>query len=196
MNSNLSCKMKRIGHWNLVRLDDVPAQPWKNGGGVTRQLLAWPENDNWRLRISVADIAQDGPFSRFEGVQRWFAVLEGSGVWLKIAGITHRLTQTSAPLSFEGVLPADCALMDGPTRDFNGMVRGGLGQMHRIEGSMVKTMDCAKLVACYGHQSGARIQTNKVDINLAPETLAWCQFDHGDVVEILTSNALWMEIPC
>jgi environmental stress-induced protein Ves len=35
------------------------------------------------LRISVAEITRDGPFSAFAGVQRWFAVLEGAGVMLR-----------------------------------------------------------------------------------------------------------------
>ncbi|MDW3472061.1 HutD family protein [Escherichia coli] len=29
---------------------DKPLQPWRNGGGVTRQLLAWPDDENWLLR--------------------------------------------------------------------------------------------------------------------------------------------------
>ena len=33
--------------------------------------------DDWTLRISVADIDADGPFSPFPGITRWFAVLDG-----------------------------------------------------------------------------------------------------------------------
>ena len=54
----------------LVRLDEVNPQPWRNGGGMTRELLAWPEAERWRARVSVADIAEDGPFSPFPGVDR------------------------------------------------------------------------------------------------------------------------------
>ena len=61
--------------WNAVRLDQVTAQPWRNGGGLTRELLAWPGGEDWRLRLSVAQVTQDGPFSQFGGVQRWFSVL-------------------------------------------------------------------------------------------------------------------------
>ncbi|HEY3634719.1 MAG TPA: HutD family protein, partial [Caldimonas sp.] len=57
----------------LVRTADVPAQPWKNGGGVTRELLALPAGDDWRVRVSVAEVASDGAFSTFVGVDRWFA---------------------------------------------------------------------------------------------------------------------------
>jgi hypothetical protein len=28
--------------WHTVHLADVPPSPWKNGGGTTRELLAWP----------------------------------------------------------------------------------------------------------------------------------------------------------
>jgi hypothetical protein len=63
-----------------IALDDVPPQPWKNGGGTTRELLAWPRPPAGGCELSVAEVAADGPFSRFEGVQRWFAVLQGAGV--------------------------------------------------------------------------------------------------------------------
>ena len=57
----------------IIRVDDVPAVPWRNGGGVTRELLAWPDPRNWLLRVSVADIGTSGPCSVFPGVDRWFA---------------------------------------------------------------------------------------------------------------------------
>ena len=53
---------------------DVMPQAWRNGGGQTRELLAWPHGADWSVRISLADIEADGPFSPFPGVQRWFAV--------------------------------------------------------------------------------------------------------------------------
>ena len=88
--------------WNLVQLADVAPQPWKNGGGTTRELLAWPDADRWRVRLSVAEVAADGPFSRFDGVQRWFAVLGGAGVQLVVDGVTHTLTAASEPFAFDG----------------------------------------------------------------------------------------------
>ena len=182
--------------WNLVRLADAPPQPWKNGGGHTRELLAWPDGGSWRLRISVADITQDGPFSQFDGVQRWFAVLEGGGVRLRIADTVHSLTQASAPMSFDGGVPAECELPNGPTRDFNLMVRGIPGQMQRIQGRMERTMDGAKLAACYGHQCGVFLQINGASANLQAATLAWCQVGAGDLVVVQAQDALWMEVPC
>ena len=101
----------------LIRCADVPDQPWRNGGGITRELLAWPPGSDWQLRLSVADIQADGPFSVFEGVQRWFVVLQGEGVALQVAGQPHCLTPSSAPLCFSGDVSTSCHLLDGPTRE-------------------------------------------------------------------------------
>lgn len=108
-----------------IRAASVPPQAWRNGGGRTRELLAWPAGPDWRLRISLADIDTDGPFSAFPGVQRWFAVIEGGGVALTFAGAERRLTPHSAPLCFDGAEAPGCRLIDGPTRDLNLMLRGG-----------------------------------------------------------------------
>ena len=74
----------------LVRPTDRPAQPWKNGGGLMRELHFWPAGEGWMARVGVADIAADGPFSFFPGVQRWFTVLKGGGVELDINGTAGR----------------------------------------------------------------------------------------------------------
>ena len=118
-----------------VRSDGIAAQPWRNGGGQTRELLAWPAAGDWLLRVSLADIAADGPFSAFPGVQRWFAVLEGAGVWLDIGGRTLRLDSGSPPQAFDGAEAPACRLIDGPTRDLNLMARSDAVQagMSRVE---------------------------------------------------------------
>ena len=113
----------------LVRLDDAPPQPWRNGGGVTRELLAWPDAADWQLRISVADIERDGPFSRFPGVTRWFCVLQGDGVHLAVGGTPHRLRPGDAPLVFSGEAETEAWLSGGATRDLNLMLRGCPGAL-------------------------------------------------------------------
>ena len=111
--------------WNVVSLADITVTPWRNGGGVTRELVVWPPQGEWQWRVSVAEVETSGPFSRFEGVQRWFAVLSGAGVALDIAGEHYTLTPSSSPLLFNGAASTNCTLLDGATQDFNLMVRGG-----------------------------------------------------------------------
>lgn len=115
----------------MVRTIDVPPQRWRNGGGTTRELLTWPAADagNWQVRISVADIEGDGPFSAYPGVERWFTVLQGAGVELSIAGVPQRLHRGDAPVQFDGATALGCRLIDGPTRDLNLMLRHASGSL-------------------------------------------------------------------
>src|SRR6202012_5160318 len=93
--------------------------------GVTRELLRLPagSGDDWTLRISVADIDADGPFSPFPGITRWFAVLTGAGVRLVFPERVLNVRHGDSPLRFDGADAPGCTLLDGPTRDLNVMVR-------------------------------------------------------------------------
>jgi uncharacterized protein len=116
----------------LVRVDATSPQRWRNGGGWTRELLARPAPDDWRVRISVAAIERDGAFSSFPGVRRWFAVLEGAGVELTIDGVVHRVTGADEALHFSGAAVTSCRLLAGPTRDLNLMLREPDGALARV----------------------------------------------------------------
>ncbi|MEC4600651.1 HutD family protein, partial [Burkholderia vietnamiensis] len=51
-----------------IRGAALVASPWKNGGGVTREIAAYPPGaalDAFAWRVSVADVGAGGPFSRF-----------------------------------------------------------------------------------------------------------------------------------
>jgi len=113
----------------LIRGADLVASPWKNGGGVTREVAAFPEGaalDAFVWRVSVADVGQAGPFSRFAGIDRTLALLSGAGMLLDEAGgVTHALREPLAIARFAGETAIDARLVDGATRDFNLMVRRG-----------------------------------------------------------------------
>ena len=111
-----------------VDLGKVAATPWKNGGGTTRELACSPRGaDMAQLdwRVSVATIAQSGPFSCFAGVDRIITLLSGDGVHLTQAstGIDHRLQAPLQPFAFAGDAGMDCELLGGPSTDFNVMTR-------------------------------------------------------------------------
>ena len=100
-----------------------------------RELLSWPPQagagahaDDWTLRVSVAEIERDGPFSHYPGIERWFAVLEGTGVALALPAGERRLTRGETPVHFAGESAPGCRLIDGATRDLNLMVRRASGQ--------------------------------------------------------------------
>jgi uncharacterized protein len=110
---------------SIVRALEVPPQSWRNGGGSTRELLAWPDAQSWQVRISLADIVQDGAFSAFPGVQRWFGVVQGAGVALQFADRHATQTLADGALQFDGAAAPFCHLLNGGTRDLNLMLRGG-----------------------------------------------------------------------
>ncbi|MDQ6681030.1 MAG: HutD family protein [Pseudomonadota bacterium] len=113
----------------VIRTDDTAPQPWRNGGGRTREMMAWPDAANWQIRISVAEVEANGPFSVFRDVQRWFAVLQGAGIELTIDGLPQRMIGSDGPLRFDGAASTTCRLLDGPIRDLNLMLRDVPGRM-------------------------------------------------------------------
>ena len=117
----------------IVDATAVTPQPWRNGGGQTRELLTWPAGGDWKLRISRADIESNGPFSVFAEVQRWFTVIHGAGVVLEFADGERTLHCGDEPLCFDGGQAPGCLLLGGPTQDLNLMARGGSAVMRWAE---------------------------------------------------------------
>jgi environmental stress-induced protein Ves len=116
----------------VVRGDTLKAAPWKNGGGVTREIAAYPVGaslETFVWRVSVADVERSGPFSQFPGIDRKLVLLAGAGMHLAQArGATHALMEPLAVASFDGEAALDAQLVDGATRDFNLMVRRDVAQ--------------------------------------------------------------------
>lgn len=119
--------------FTLLRAADRLAVPWKNGGGITRELAVWPPGasfDDFVWRVSMAEVHQDGPFSSFPGVDRILTLLEG-GLRLTVSGAgVFDLSPQTPPLAFDGDAPASAALATGPVLDLNVMTRRGAAYAH------------------------------------------------------------------
>jgi environmental stress-induced protein Ves len=186
--------------WQTVALADVAPSPWKNGGGVTRELLAWPTPVAWVFRLSVAEVQADGPFSRFEGVLRWFAVLSGAGVRLRLgdaAPIEEQvLTPASHPFCFDGARPVNCRLIDGTTQDFNLMVREdqARARMQRVTRPLHLQAAGVRTVAVWSGAAGAELWVGEGRTPLPAQTLAWQEVPAGLALKVNALEALVMEI--
>ncbi|GLQ86581.1 HutD/Ves family protein [Dyella flagellata] len=112
---------------SIIRLRDCPAVPWKNGMGRTRELAVHPAGagmEDFAWRVSVAEVDSAAPFSSFEGVDRYIALLQGAGFTMTLDdGRNHALDAPFAPFAFPGEAKVTIALHGGPTRDFNLMLR-------------------------------------------------------------------------
>jgi environmental stress-induced protein Ves len=113
----------------MQKLDPMTyrTMPWKNGGGVTTEALVVPEGaslDTFELRVSMARVEADGPFSELPGVDRTLLVIEGQGLTLAMADDARVTLDTSSePLAFTGDDPVHATLAAGPIVDFNLMTR-------------------------------------------------------------------------
>ena len=157
---------------SIVRFEDVAPQPWKNGGGVTREMLAWPVVDDWLMRLSVADIDRDGPFSAFVGFDRWFAVLAGNGV--RLGAPPQTIQRADDALHFDGASAPDCTLIDGPTRDLNLMIRRDVasGWMKRVAMGFVFTAG-AGLSGVFALEGCTLSERGERDVVVPPMSIAW-----------------------
>jgi environmental stress-induced protein Ves len=157
-----------------VNCDQVAPQPWRNGAGRTRELLAWPQADGWQLRISVADIDRDAPFSAYPGVDRWLALVDGAGVALRLPQGLQRLEPGSPPLAFAGEAAPACTLLDGPTRDLNLMCRRGAGRAQLWPAGPGVELPVRGTLRALFSADAARLQVDDADAHDLPAfTLAW-----------------------
>jgi environmental stress-induced protein Ves len=116
-----------VGPQYFERSALVP-MPWKNGGGVTREIACYPPGagmEDFEWRISIATIAVDGPFSVFNGIDRVIMLLQGAGMRLhsRDGRIDHALDKRLMPFAFAGEASLDCTLLSGGSQDFNVMTR-------------------------------------------------------------------------
>lgn len=123
----------------ILRAADRVAVPWKNGGGVTREVTVWPERagfDDFAWRISIAEVREAGPFSRFDGVERTLTILEGR-MRLEFADRVVELDAQSPPFVFSGDESCHGTPLGGPVTDLNAMVRRGRASVARIAAGTV-----------------------------------------------------------
>jgi environmental stress-induced protein Ves len=108
----------------IIPQSSFSATPWKNGGGITREVLRVPAGGGpFRWRISVAQVDASGPFSDFAGYRRFMVLLSGGGVRL------HCDTQEPMELravgdlaEFDGASATHGELIAGPCTDLNFIV--------------------------------------------------------------------------
>ena len=185
--------------FTLVRVEDVAPQPWKNGGGVTRELLAWPKASEWLVRISVADIVADGPFSVFPGIKRTIVVLSGTGIWLD-APLNIELFPKDPPCTFSGDIAPHCELLRGPARDLNAMFdqKKGVGRLQRWRTGYESKLKRVSFLlddnppALFGvfTLAAATLRTREGELALPPMSLAWTTAPIPDM-QLLSSPQAW-----
>jgi environmental stress-induced protein Ves len=123
----------------IIRFADLKPQPWRNGGGVTRELAshrggasaggassgaASADDGAWDWRVSIADVTRAGEYSDFPGMERVLTVVEGELLLLAVDGTEHPL-EKYRPFRFPGGAASSSALPTGDVRNLNVIAREG-----------------------------------------------------------------------
>ena len=119
----------------LIQYASLRPTPWKNGGGVTTELAMSPPGaglGDFDWRVSLASIAEDGPFSQFPGVDRTLVMVAGDGVLLEVGDQRVVLSPSEPLVEFAGEDRVHATVGGQSTLDFNVLTRRG-SYRHRIE---------------------------------------------------------------
>ena len=113
----------------IIRYAELRAEPWRNSGGVTRELASHPkaasaQDGAWDWRVSIAEVSKAGAFSAFPGMDRVLTVIDGELLLLTVDGSEHPL-EKYRPFRFSGEAETASALPTGDIRDLNVITRNG-----------------------------------------------------------------------
>lgn len=155
--------------------------PWRNGGGTTTEIAIAPEDaglgERFLYRVSIAEVATDGPFSRFEGYDRHIMLLAGAGLTLD-CGVhgSIELREPFGPCTFSGDWAVHGTLVAGPVRDFNVIV----DRARASSALEVRLLERAEEIAC---EPGSACIVHVIEGHLA-------NADPGDTIVTDTPFAL------
>lgn len=146
----------------VLRAAERSAVPWKNGGGITREVAVSPPGSalgDFDWRVSIAEIAVAGPFSIFPRIDRCMAVLAGC-LSLSIDGQAPlTLSRESAAVSFAGEVPVFGQPLGSIVTDLNVMTRRG-----RCSATLARRADEARTVL--GPGAGTRLLVARSDLTV------------------------------
>jgi environmental stress-induced protein Ves len=113
----------------ILTRDQQRAMPWRNGGGTTRELMVEPPgatfDSGFAWRLSIADVAKDGPFSELPGLDRSMVVIGGPGMTLEFPMGRREAVEPFSVFRFPGEVPCTGHLTGGPVTDVNAMTARG-----------------------------------------------------------------------
>ena len=165
----------------LIHANSYRRERWRNDMGWTLEIARYPQDaTEWDYRFSIAEIERDCAFSVFPGCDRQLVLLSGNGMTLAFDdGEILDVLPPHGRVAFAGERALHCRLLDGPTHDFNVMVRRNRYSaqvLHRpLVGSMVFFAEPGVSWAIHLLAGGARIK--QADLVLAPGDTALLEDD-------------------
>ena len=115
----------------ILTPSDFKKTEWKNGKGTTVELVRFTESSSltdFDLRISIADINEDGGFSFFNGYKRYISVLEGKYFLLSHNNSPYFKLKQFEIHEFSGSDSTFCKVDGQHVKDFNVIISEKMSQ--------------------------------------------------------------------
>jgi environmental stress-induced protein Ves len=189
----------------LIDPKDWSTQRWKNGGGITYEIWRWTDPksgelgaDAYDLRLSVAKIDGEGPFSLFPGYYRTLISLEDTALELGIAGSQSRAMKKHHDFHFPGDVSA-ATHGKGRATDFNVISRLGRRRAH-VEVSTRESYRDSSIWPITRRQhlavfalSPVTLKHNRKKARELSTHQTWIQVDHdGDIELDANEPVVWI----
>jgi environmental stress-induced protein Ves len=153
--------------------------PWKNGLGTTLELAtdAAAPGGAWTWRLSIADVPSRAEFSRFDGLDRSLALLEGDGMRLRATGAEQWMSVPSEGPghAFRGEDALEGEPVGAGVRDINLFFARSAwrGAMRVVRGESPALSLRADVAIAYLHSTAQplRVEADGAAITLGPQTL-------------------------
>jgi environmental stress-induced protein Ves len=176
----------------VIRYRDYPVTPWKNQRGVTREVVGGTANSdgsNFDWRISMAEINEDAPFSRYPGIERKLAVVAGGELELTIEGATQRLGIGAPAVTFSGEATVSGRPVGDPVTDLNLMFDPtlGLATLEPVVAGHFAAEVGAVIVVALGPGADVRVRW-------AAEDAFGCELGSLDALVMASAEPLTFEI--
>ena len=105
----------------LRRFADLPATPWRNGRGITRDVVTITGADGaMRWQVSIAELTEDCAFSDYAGFDRVFTPVAGDGISLSHDGGPFQPCPLLTPHAFPGEARTLCRTGGSPGSGHSG----------------------------------------------------------------------------
>ena len=147
---------------------DFTAMPWKNGGGVTHEIVRDERQGAMLWRLSIAEVASDGAFSLFPGMTRLLTVIAGDGMTLEADDVILT-AKPRQPVRFSGDTALFGRLTTGPVRDLNFIFDASTinADMSRLDGPAEVNLHATAVTAAICIEGQAQVDGTLLPVGAA-----------------------------
>lgn len=146
---------------------------------------------DWSWRLSIADVIEPTPFSKYPGVDRLLMLLEGAQLVIERGGKSAIVPDTDAALAFTGEEEVVCVPSGAGVRDVNFMMRRDRwrGSLHIVRNGCIRAD--ADIVVVHAARGDIGLSAHdEPDLHLLYEEQTLISYGRVEITNKLESAAI------